>query len=273
MKTVYYTATSLDGFLATPDDSVAFLDEAPQPTEDSYTQFINGIGAVCMGSATYRFLLRHLDAGGDWPYTQPTWVFTRQDLPTARDADVRFVRGDVAQVHAEMIAAAAVLADVRPPAAGDMRPDAAKWMPLLVIVLAVAAAAALGSLAAIDAADEYGRLAQPSWAPPGWLFGPVWTVLYAGIAFAGWRIWLAGGWSTDMRIWTAQLAVNALWTPIFFAWGQRGLALVWILVLDTLVAALVWRTWRMGWPAWLLVPYLAWVLFATALNAAVWWMN
>ena len=148
-----------------------------------------------------------------------------------------------------------------------------RYLSLVVIVLAVVAAAGIGGLSTIDAADRYAALDQPSWAPPSWLFGPVWTVLYAALAVAGWRIWVTGGWSTDMRLWSAQLVVNALWSPIFFAWGQRGLALAWIVVLDALVGVLVVRTWRMGWPSWLMLPYLAWILFATALNAALWWSN
>lgn len=105
MATIYYTATSLDGFLATPNDAVAFLDEVPQPSEDTYKPFIAGVGAICMGRATYEFLLHHMESGGDWPYADhPVWVFTHHDFP-ARDG-VTFTSAPIADVHAEMVAAA-----------------------------------------------------------------------------------------------------------------------------------------------------------------------
>lgn len=105
MATVFYTATSLDGFLATPDDSVAFLDEVPRPDEDTYTPFIANVGAIAMGRATYEFLLRHMDGGGTWPYPDhPVWVFTHRDWP-ARDG-VTFTSASVAQAHFDLVAAA-----------------------------------------------------------------------------------------------------------------------------------------------------------------------
>lgn len=111
MKTIYYTATSLDGFLATPDDSVAYLDEGPAPSEDTYAPFIDNVGAIAMGRSTYEFLLRHLAEGdgwphGKWPYpNQHTWVFTHRGFP-AREG-VTFTQSPVADVHAQMVAAAA----------------------------------------------------------------------------------------------------------------------------------------------------------------------
>lgn len=143
---------------------------------------------------------------------------------------------------------------------------------LTLIVAAVAAAWIGGSLAAIDSSDQYGALEQPGWAPPGWLFGPVWTGLYIAIAAAGFLIWRASGWGTDARIWAVQLGVNGLWTPLFFALEWRLVALGWILALNGLVAWLVVRQWP-RWPARLLLPYLAWIGFATALDASVWWLN
>jgi dihydrofolate reductase len=102
MATVYYTATSLDGFLATPDDDVAWLDARPPPAEDTYTPFFAKVGALCMGASTYRFLLRHVASGNPWPYAQPTWVFTHHPLPVPDGADIRFVQGDVRPVHDAM---------------------------------------------------------------------------------------------------------------------------------------------------------------------------
>lgn len=106
MKTIFYTAASLDGFLATPDDDIAWLESRGNPSEDTYTPFIANVGAICMGSATYAFLLRHVEKGNPWPNPQPTWVFTTRKLPVPAGADVRFVQGDVRPVHAAMRAAA-----------------------------------------------------------------------------------------------------------------------------------------------------------------------
>lgn len=111
MKTQYYTATSLDGFIATEDDSVDWLFPLGEPSETSYPAFIAEVGALAMGSATYRWMLRNADEvvaqmGTPWPYTQPTWVFSHRELPAVANADIRFVRGDVRPVHAAMLAAA-----------------------------------------------------------------------------------------------------------------------------------------------------------------------
>lgn len=111
MRTQYYTATSLDGFLATEDDSLAWLTPLGDLSTSSYPAFIAEIGALAMGSATYEWILGHgeevtAEAGSPWPYTQPVWVFTHRLLPSVAGADVRFVSGDVGPVHAEMRAAA-----------------------------------------------------------------------------------------------------------------------------------------------------------------------
>lgn len=104
MATIYYTASSLDGFLATSEDSVAFLDELPQPSEDTYTPFIQRVGAICMGRATYEFLLDHMDEGGEWPYPDhPVWVFTHQEFPERQG--VTFTAAAVEFVHEAMVKA------------------------------------------------------------------------------------------------------------------------------------------------------------------------
>lgn len=100
----FYGATSLDGFLAVKDHDLSWLLSLPEPTVDTYTPFIAEVGAICMGSQTYEWLLRQVGTDA-WPYSQPTWVFTTRQLPPT-EADVRFVRGDVAPVHALMAAAA-----------------------------------------------------------------------------------------------------------------------------------------------------------------------
>lgn len=111
MKTQYYTATSLDGFIATEDDSLEWLFPLGDINESSYPAFIAEVGALAMGSTTYEWLLRNADqviaeVGSAWPYTQPTWIFTSRSLPKIAGADIRFVNGDVRPVHADMRAAA-----------------------------------------------------------------------------------------------------------------------------------------------------------------------
>jgi dihydrofolate reductase len=111
MKTQYYTATSLDGFIATEDDSLDWLFSLGSLNDSSYPAFIAEVGAMAMGSATYEWMLRNADkvaaeSGSAWPYAQPVWIFSSRTLPTIAGANLRFVRGDVREVHAEMRAAA-----------------------------------------------------------------------------------------------------------------------------------------------------------------------
>jgi dihydrofolate reductase/heme-degrading monooxygenase HmoA len=112
MKTQYYTASSLDGYIATLDDSLEWLFPLGDIEDTGYPEFVAGVGALAMGSATYEWMLRHAvnpaeDPAAAWPYAQPAWVFTSRELPTVPGADIRFVRGDVRPVHAQMRAAAA----------------------------------------------------------------------------------------------------------------------------------------------------------------------
>lgn len=111
MKTQYYTATSLDGFIATEDDSLDWLFPLGELHDSSYPEFIADVGALAMGSATYEWLLRNAEkvaaeTGSTWPYTQPAWIFSSRKLPVIKGADLRFVSGDVRPVHAQMRAAA-----------------------------------------------------------------------------------------------------------------------------------------------------------------------
>ena len=148
------------------------------------------------------------------------------------------------------------------------------WAGLIPFALAVTAAALIGVLGVTGTSAEYQNLDQPSWAPPSWLFGPVWTVLYAMIAVAGWLVWRRTGWNRALTVYAVQLALNAIWTPIFFGFGRYGLALVDIAVLWVLIGVTVWLFRPISRAAaWLLVPYWAWVSFATALNAAIWHAN
>ena len=110
MKTQYYVATSLDGFIADPDDSLDWLLQFGMT--DDYPEFIREVGALAMGSTTYGWIRADLERSGvepsqPWPYEQPAWVFTSRSLPAVPGADVRFVDGDVRPVHEQMVTAAA----------------------------------------------------------------------------------------------------------------------------------------------------------------------
>lgn len=103
MRTQYYTAASLDGFLATVDDSLEWLFPLGDINATSYPEFIKDVGALAMGSASYEWMLRHvIGPGGPWPYEVPTWVFTTRKLSGIPGKDIRFVQGEVRPVHAEM---------------------------------------------------------------------------------------------------------------------------------------------------------------------------
>ncbi|HUP51567.1 MAG TPA: dihydrofolate reductase family protein [Longimicrobiales bacterium] len=111
MKTQYYTASTLDGFIATLDDSLDWLFPLGDIGATSYPAFIEQVGALAMGSATYEWMLRHAlgpeaEEPQPWPYEQPTWVFSSRELPPVPGADIRFVRGDVRPVHRQMVEAA-----------------------------------------------------------------------------------------------------------------------------------------------------------------------
>ncbi|MDQ3663724.1 MAG: dihydrofolate reductase family protein [Actinomycetota bacterium] len=112
-RTQYYTATSLDGFIATADHSLDWLFTRQQDGDGpmNYGEFIADVGAVAMGSTTYEWIVEHESKGGQveftWPYEQPCWVFTHRELTAVAGADIRFVRDDVAGVHSEMVEAAA----------------------------------------------------------------------------------------------------------------------------------------------------------------------
>jgi dihydrofolate reductase len=111
--TQYYTATTLDGFIADPDHSLEWLFTRDQDREGllNYAEFIGGVGALAMGSSTYEWILDHEFAGKEpadwkWPYDLPCWVFTSRELQVVPGAQIEFVSGDVAPVHAEMVAVA-----------------------------------------------------------------------------------------------------------------------------------------------------------------------
>lgn len=137
------------------------------------------------------------------------------------------------------------------------------------------AAAAIGG--AFLPGEWYAQLRKPSWNPPSWIFGPVWTILYAMMAVAAWLVWQRGGFGRQraaLSLFVVQWMFNALWSPIFFGMQRPGLAfldlvLLWIALMATLVV--FWRVRPVA--GVLLVPYAAWVTFAGALNFTVWRLN
>lgn len=139
------------------------------------------------------------------------------------------------------------------------------------------AAAAVGAWASTSAAGFYTTLALPAWAPPASVFGPVWSLLYAMMAIAAWLVWRERGWrdaQPALALYLVQLAVNALWSWLFFGWKLGALAFADILVLITLVGATIVAFARIHrGAAVMLLPYLAWISFASALNFAVWRAN
>lgn len=149
-------------------------------------------------------------------------------------------------------------------------PTSKQTLGLIGWLLFCFAASAVGAVASASAPDFYAELVRPTWSPPAWLFGPVWTVLYALMAIAAWLVWREKGWAgarLAMGLFVAQLVVNALWSWLFFAWQQGTLALIDIGLLWVLIVATTIAFWRVKPAAGLLlVPYLAWVSFAAALN-------
>ena len=143
---------------------------------------------------------------------------------------------------------------------------------VLFVLLALGGGLAIGWLT--PAGAWYAQLTKPAFDPPGWVFGPVWTVLYILIAIAGWRVWRRDRTSAAMLFWWAQLALNFLWSPIFFAAHRMGLALAVILLLLAAILAFMATAWRPDRvAAWLFIPYAAWVAFASLLNGALLALN
>ena len=139
------------------------------------------------------------------------------------------------------------------------------------------AAAALGGLASANAGDFYRGLIRPEWAPPAWLFAPVWTLLYLLMGIAAWLVWRERGFrraAIGLSLFLIQLAANALWTWLFFVWHLGAFAfgeilILWLLILCTAIA--FWRVRPLAGA--LLLPYLGWVTLASALTYSVWKRN
>ena len=138
-------------------------------------------------------------------------------------------------------------------------------------------AAAIGGIASIQAASFYAQLVRPEWAPPAAWFGPVWTTLYTLMGIAAWLVWHVGGFAAAraaLSVFLVQLVLNALWSWLFFRWKLGALAFAEVVVLWLLIAATLAAFWRVRKAAGaLLLPYLLWVGFATALTFSVWRLN
>lgn len=150
------------------------------------------------------------------------------------------------------------------------------FIGLLVCFAVAFTAATLGSIASIRAAEFYQQLSRPSWAPPGRVFGPVWTLLYCAMALASWLVWKTNSpqRSGALAAYLLQLALNALWSWLFFAWRLGQWAFIEVLVLWIAIALtmiLFWRIHRLA--ALLLLPYFLWVTYASCLTHAVWRQN
>jgi translocator protein len=151
-------------------------------------------------------------------------------------------------------------------------------LALMVCLLASLSAGAVGGFATARAVTSwYPTLTKPAWTPPAWLFGPVWTVLYVLMGVAAWRVWLHRAEppaAQALAIFGVQLVLNALWSLLFFGLRAPGLAMAELVLLWLAIAASLGAFWRLEPLAGaLLVPYLAWVTFAGALNHAIWWLN
>lgn len=147
-----------------------------------------------------------------------------------------------------------------------------KWLVLAaLLVLCLGLGSAAGFLTAQSLPTWFPTLVKPSFNPPSWLFAPVWTTLYIMMAVAAWLVWLRKG---PLVLFYVQLALNFAWSLLFFGLHSPALALIdivamWVAILLTLLA--FWKVDRRA--GWLLVPYLAWVSFASVLNASIWWLN
>lgn len=146
------------------------------------------------------------------------------------------------------------------------------WVLFAVFICACCAAAATGSM--FQPGRWYDALRKPSWNPPNWLFPVVWSILYIFIAVSATRVAPLDGNAMAMAFWALQIALNTLWTPVFFGLrhiraGMLIIGFLWIAVFGAMITA-----WSLDWIAGaLLAPYLLWVTIAAALNASVWRLN
>lgn len=143
--------------------------------------------------------------------------------------------------------------------------DWLSFIPFLIVVVVIAASGAI-----FMPGDWYRGLDKPTWTPPDWLFGPAWSLLYLLIAIAGWLVWKAEGFGPALAVWGLNLALNGAWSWLMF--GRRRIAgalLDAVGMLVTIVAFMILARASSPTASWLFLPYLAWVAFATALNASI----
>jgi len=135
----------------------------------------------------------------------------------------------------------------------------------------------VGAIASINAKPFYASLVQPSWSPPGWVFGPVWILLYTMMGLSAWLIWRENGFNAhriSLLLYLFHLIPNALWSWLFFSWHLGAASFINIIVLWLLILVTILAFFRINKPAaMLLLPYLCWVAFATALNYVLWQNN
>jgi tryptophan-rich sensory protein len=151
--------------------------------------------------------------------------------------------------------------------------DVRSYLTLALFILLVLGGGTLIGLMTLPG-EWYAGLAKPPFNPPNWIFAPVWTLLYIMVAVAGWRTWQRGPRSAAIALWFVQLALNFVWSPVFFGAHRIGGALAVIVALLAAIIAFI----VMAWPrdriaALLFTPYAAWVAFATLLNGALWYLN
>jgi translocator protein len=149
------------------------------------------------------------------------------------------------------------------------------WLALVVLLIVCFAVAGVGGLATAPSIPNwYAGLAKPSWTPPGWIFGPVWSVLYLCMTVAAWLVWRRGDAVVPMMLFGIQLFFNAAWSWLFFGLHSPVAAFIDIVPLWTTITATTVLFWRRSTLAGILfVPYLIWVSFAAALNFAIWRLN
>ena len=161
----------------------------------------------------------------------------------------------------------------------DMKMTAStRWSGLAIFIAICLGAGALGAIATTpEIAGWYRTIAKPSWNPPDWIFGPVWTTLYILMAIAAWLVWRPAGFaaaSTPLTLFAVQLMLNMAWSWVFFSLHQPGWAfgeiiLLWLAIAATTVA--FFRSSKIA--GYLMLPYLAWVSFAAVLNFTIWRLN
>ena len=151
------------------------------------------------------------------------------------------------------------------------------WMLALSIAVCFAAAAAGAIVTGSSVNDWYPALRKPSWNPPAWIFGPVWTILYLMMAIAAWLIWRRRGFrggAAALKLFALQLLLNAAWSPLFFGLHSPSAAFLDIVLLWAAILATLVSLWRIAPIAGvMLVPYWLWVSFAAALNFVIWRLN